>query len=67
MTAPGGFIGKLCVHKSGKVVLVLDDKQFDVAPAQTPAFYEEVSYYVNANTYCKKVICNLILYVLYII
>lgn len=41
-TAPGGFIGKLCVHKSGKMVLMLSDKQFEVAIAQTPSFCEEV-------------------------
>ncbi|RLN32077.1 hypothetical protein BBJ28_00020209 [Nothophytophthora sp. Chile5] len=47
-TAPGGFIGKLCVHKSGKTVLLLGDKQFEVATAQTPAFCEEV-YAVNTT------------------
>ncbi|DBA04161.1 TPA: hypothetical protein N0F65_004269 [Lagenidium giganteum] len=41
-SAPGGFIGKLCVRKSGKVVLMLGDKQFDVETAQTPTFCEEV-------------------------
>ncbi|KAE9048128.1 hypothetical protein PR003_g736 [Phytophthora rubi] len=45
-TAPGGFIGKICVHKSGKMVLMLGDKQFEVATAQTPSFCEEV-YAVN--------------------
>ncbi|KAG6576299.1 DNA-directed RNA polymerase III subunit RPC4 [Phytophthora cinnamomi] len=47
-TAPGGFIGKICVHKSGKMVLVLGDKQFEVAAAQTPSFCEEV-YAVNTT------------------
>ncbi|KAL4175575.1 hypothetical protein KRP22_000540 [Phytophthora ramorum] len=46
--APGGFIGKICVHKSGKMVLMLGDKQFEVAAAQTPSFCEEV-YAVNTN------------------
>lgn len=41
-TAPGGFIGKLCIRKSGKTVLMLGDKQFDVAAAQTPSFCEEI-------------------------
>ncbi|POM67115.1 DNA-directed RNA polymerase III complex subunit Rpc53 (predicted) [Phytophthora palmivora] len=45
-SAPGGFIGKICVHKSGKMVLMLGDKQFEVAAAQTPSFCEEV-YAVN--------------------
>ncbi|KAG7397463.1 hypothetical protein PHYBOEH_000683 [Phytophthora boehmeriae] len=47
-TAPGGFIGKICVHKSGKTVLMLGDKQFEVATAQTPSFCEEV-YAVNTS------------------
>ncbi|RLN46861.1 hypothetical protein BBJ28_00024515 [Nothophytophthora sp. Chile5] len=38
----------LCVHKSGKTVLLLGDKQFEVATAQTPAFCEEV-YAVNTT------------------
>lgn len=41
-TAPGGFVGKLCVHASGKVVLMLGDKKFDVATGHTPAFSEEL-------------------------
>ncbi|TYZ68767.1 hypothetical protein PybrP1_007014 [[Pythium] brassicae (nom. inval.)] len=41
-TAPGGFIGKLCIRRSGKTVLMIGDKQFDVAAAQTPSFCEEV-------------------------
>ncbi|GLD96084.1 hypothetical protein PINS_up004762 [Pythium insidiosum] len=40
--APGGFVGKLCIHRSGKVVLMLGDKRFDVAAAHTPAFTEEL-------------------------
>ncbi|EGZ20309.1 hypothetical protein PHYSODRAFT_245995 [Phytophthora sojae] len=47
-TAPGGFIGKICVHKSGKMVLMLGDKQFEIATAQTPSFCEEV-YVVNTT------------------
>uniref|UniRef100_A0AAV1V4K6 DNA-directed RNA polymerase III subunit RPC4 n=1 Tax=Peronospora matthiolae TaxID=2874970 RepID=A0AAV1V4K6_9STRA len=47
-TAPGGYIGKICVHKSGKMVLMLGDKQFDVAAAQTPSFCEEI-YAVNTT------------------
>ncbi|RLN50074.1 hypothetical protein BBJ29_000900 [Phytophthora kernoviae] len=47
-TAPGGFIGKICVHKSGKAVLMIGDKQFEVATAQTPSFCEEV-YVVNTS------------------
>ncbi|CAI5732468.1 unnamed protein product [Hyaloperonospora brassicae] len=47
-TAPGGYIGKICVHKSGKMVLMLGDKQFDVAAAQTPSFCEEI-YAVNTS------------------
>ncbi|CAI5743851.1 unnamed protein product [Peronospora destructor] len=46
--APGGFIGKICVHKSGKMVLILGGKQFEVAAAQTPSFCEEV-YAVNTT------------------
>ncbi|RHY01616.1 hypothetical protein DYB28_001180 [Aphanomyces astaci] len=30
------------IHKSGKAVLVLGDKTFDLAPGQPPSFYEEV-------------------------
>ncbi|TMW57487.1 hypothetical protein Poli38472_003412 [Pythium oligandrum] len=41
-TAPGGFVGKLVIHRSGKTVLMLGDKKFDVAAAHTPAFTEEV-------------------------
>ncbi|KAG3118035.1 hypothetical protein PI124_g4365 [Phytophthora idaei] len=47
-TAPGGFVGKICVHKSGKIVLMLGDKQFEVAAAQTPSFCEEI-YAVNTT------------------
>ncbi|OWZ05076.1 hypothetical protein PHMEG_00022901 [Phytophthora megakarya] len=47
-TAPGGFIGKICVHKSGKMVFMLGDKQFEVAAAQTPSFCEEI-YVVNST------------------
>ncbi|KAL0591448.1 hypothetical protein ABG067_001046 [Albugo candida] len=40
--APGGYIGKLCIRKSGRTVLMLDDKAFDVSMAQTPTFCEDV-------------------------
>ncbi|GAB9462795.1 hypothetical protein Gpo141_00000278 [Globisporangium polare] len=46
--APGGFIGKLCIRKSGKTVLMIGDKQFEVAPAQTPSFCEEI-YSIDTN------------------
>ncbi|KAI9905139.1 hypothetical protein PsorP6_013431 [Peronosclerospora sorghi] len=46
--APGGFIGKICVHKSGKMMFMLGDKQFEVAAAQTPSFCEEL-YAVNTT------------------
>ena len=36
------------MHKSGKMVLMLGDKQFDVAAAQTPSFCEEI-YAVNTS------------------
>lgn len=36
------------MHKSGKMVLMLGDKQFEVAAAQTPSFCEEV-YAVNTT------------------
>ncbi|KAF0692418.1 Aste57867_16512 [Aphanomyces stellatus] len=45
---PGGYLGKarstsyINIHKSGKAVLVLGDKTFDIAPGQPPTFYEEV-------------------------
>ncbi|KDO27173.1 hypothetical protein SPRG_07421 [Saprolegnia parasitica CBS 223.65] len=41
-TMPSGYLGKIQIHKSGKAVLVLGDKTFDIAPAQPPTFYEEL-------------------------
>ncbi|KAH9131537.1 hypothetical protein LEN26_007674 [Aphanomyces euteiches] len=38
---PGGFMGKINIHKSGKAVLVLGDKTFNIAPGHPPTFYEE--------------------------
>lgn len=56
-TAPGGFIGKLCIHKSGKTVLMLGDKQFEVAAAQTPSFCEEI-YAVNTADKSLSILGN---------
>lgn len=56
-TAPGGFIGKICVHKSGKMVLMLGDKQFEVAAAQTPSFCEEI-YAINTTEKLLSILGN---------
>lgn len=37
---------QLCIHKSGKTVLMIGDKRFDVATAQTPSVCEDV-YSIN--------------------
>ncbi|ETV92650.1 hypothetical protein H310_13095 [Aphanomyces invadans] len=42
LSMPGGYLGKINIHKSGKAVLVLGDKTFELAAGQPPACYEEV-------------------------
>ncbi|CAH0480692.1 unnamed protein product [Peronospora belbahrii] len=56
--APSGFIGKICVHKSGKMVLLLGGKQFEVAAAPTPSFCEEV-YAVNTTEKQLSILGNI--------